>query len=589
MLSELRARQLGVIEDLTLLLGPGMTAVTGETGAGKTMVVGALALLVGGRADPVLVRHGADEAVVEGRFCDGGSETVLSRAIAVQGRSRAYIDGRMVTAASLSGCGAALVDLHGQHAHQSLLSPSAQRAALDRFAGVSTARRDGARRRVSDLERQLAEAGGDRDAREREEALLRFQLDEIARARIDGPDEEERLREEFELLSAAGSHRAAATSAHGALVGDDQLIDRVGALVASLAGNPPLADAGGRLRSVAAELADIAEELRKASETLEEDPQRLAEVTERRSLLRELVRKYARAGSLADVLAWEEQARQRLDYLAGEGSRAVRLAEELSLARADLRAAAGELGAVRRGAAASFASAVEAELRQLAMPKARFAVSTGENVPVGEGDKVVDRVDQAKGGDARIPPVPGDELRELAADDVCFLLGANAGEALAPLSKVASGGELARAMLALRLVVLQRSGTTSAEAASGAPSGAEAQGEQPEGPGTLVFDEVDAGIGGEAAIAVGRALARLGERFQVLVVTHLAQVAAFAGSHVVVTKSEDGARTVSTAAQVGGRDRVVELARMLSGQPASKAAQRHAAELLSQASAGYLS
>src|SRR5262245_43423261 len=293
-----------------------MTAVTGETGAGKTMVVDAIELLVGGRADPVLVRTGAEEAWVEGRFlrpdrADGelGAEVVVSRAIPRSGRSRAYVDGRLATATELAELGALLVDLHGQHAHQSLLHPAAQRAALDRFGGVDTAPLRAARVDVAELVAALDAMGGDERARARELDLVRYQVGEIEGASITGPDEDEALEAEEDTLADAAAHREAAAALaalsgdadSGAIDGAASAADAVGAAVATLVGRAPFRAAEDRLRAVAAELADVAVELRAAGEAIDEDPARLDAVRERRQLLHDLRRKYG--DTLADVLA----------------------------------------------------------------------------------------------------------------------------------------------------------------------------------------------------------------------------------------------------------------------------------------------
>jgi DNA repair protein RecN (Recombination protein N) len=536
-LVELAVRDLGVIAELRLLLGEGMTVVTGETGAGKTMVVDAIELLVGGRADPMLVRTGAEEAWVEGRFVrpPGGDgdlpeEVVLARAIPRSGRSRAYVDGRLATVSELAAIGARLVDLHGQHAHQSLLHPAAQREALDRFAGVDLARLRAARVAVRDLLDELERLGGDERTRAREIDLLRYQVDEIEAAAIEGPDEDERLEAEEDQLADAAAHREAAAAAVTALSGDGGALDEavsasdaLGVALAAVAGRRPFAAAEERLRAVAAEVADIAAEIRGAGEAIEDDPERLEVVRERRQLLRELRRKYGE--TLADVIAEGERLRARLAELEGYEKRAAELDAELARARAEEAAAAAEVAAARRAAAPELAARIQENLAELAMPKARVEV-------------------EVRGDD------PG--------DDVEILLAANPGAPPLPLAKVASGGELARTMLALRLVLT-------------------------EAPPTLVFDEVDAGIGGQAAVAVGRALARLGRQHQVLVVTHLPQVAAYADAQVRVAKHTDDATTVSEVAVLDHEERVVELSRMLSGQPDSDAARRHAAELLATA------
>ena len=531
MLVELAVRDLGVIAELRVVLGAGMTAVTGETGAGKTMLVEAIELLVGGRADGLRVRAGASEAWVEGRFVDGDDEIVLARAVPASGRSRAYVDGRMAPAAALAEAGSRLVDLHGQHAHQSLLTPAAQRAALDAFAGVDLAPLAAARLRLRQLDAALAELGGDERARAREAELLRYQLAELDGAGVTDPGEDAALEAEEEALADASASREAAATAARLLAGDDADGDAVGLAVAAVTGRPPLAGLEARLRSLAAEAADVAADLRAAAESLEDDPERLEAVRTRRRSLRELQRKYG--DSLAEVMAFADEARARLDAIQHRGERARELEDRRGDALAEVIAAEAVVGARRRAAAPELAGGVEAHLRELALPSARM------DVRVGHAD-------------------PG--------DDVAFLLAANPGEEPLPLARVASGGELARTMLALRLVL-----------------------DEAEAPPTLVFDEVDAGIGGEAALAVGRRLAALAarrsgsSRRQVLVVTHLPQVAAFADAQLAVRKVERHGRAEAEAAVVSGDERVVELSRMLSGQPRSAAARGHAEELLATA------
>ncbi|MCU1453574.1 MAG: recN [Acidimicrobiales bacterium] len=536
-LLELAVTDLGVIDQIRLVFGPGMTALTGETGAGKTLLVGAIELLVGGRADPTLVRPGAAEAVIEGRFELDGEEIVLTRVIASEGRSRAYVNGRMATVAALAEHGTALVDLHGQHAHQSLLSAAVQREALDRFGDVDLGPLRRAHAEVRRLDDQLAALGGDAGARAREIDLLRFQLTELDAAAVGDPDEDARLDAEEDRLADAVAHRAAALSTAESLTGDGGALDAVAATIAALDGRQPFADAVIRLRSVSAELGDVAGEVRATGEGIEEDPGRLESLRGRRQLLSELRRKYGtaaidsatagtRAGTLADVLAYQADAAARLELLEQHDERAAAIDRDRAAAVDAEHRAAAKVAAQRRAAAPELAAAVVRHLHELAMPKARLEV-------------VVEGRD------------PGDDVR--------FLLAANPGTPPLPLAKVASGGELARAMLALRLVL------TAA-------------------PPTLVFDEVDAGIGGEAALVVGRALAALGADHQVLVVTHLPQVAAFADAQVNVAKEQRGATTVARAVTLGADERVVELSRMLSGTPESERVREAASELLTVAS-----
>ena len=544
---ELRVVNLGVIEDQTILLGPGLTAVTGETGAGKTLLVDAISLLIGGPADTSLVAPGATEARIEGRFELNGSpggdapegeespldgpEVILTRVLPASGRSRSYVNGRMVAAAELADLGRSLVDIHGQHAHQSLLSPAAQRRALDGAFDIDTAPVDAARRSIRELTQARAELGGDPRERARQTDLLSYQLREIETAGVEDPDEDDALLKEEELLGDAAGLVGAAASVYESLAGEDGVGDRLGGAVAAAANRGPLQELHGRLAALQDELSDVAAAARTLAESVEDDPARLAAVSERRHVLTELRRKYG--GTLGEVISYQEELQKRLSELASHDQRASELEAALDQAGHDLRGAQEKVWSARQKAGPQLARSVEAELRELAMPKARFDVEIG--------------------------PDPSEE-------SVTWLLGANPGLPLLPLAKVASGGELARTMLATRLV-----------------TGPRAEG----GPTTLIFDEVDAGVGGEAAVAVGRALAALGRDHQVLVVTHLPQVAAFASAHLTVSKdvvsAPGGDRTVAAARPVEGPDRVVEIARMLSGRPDSDSARVHAEELLAGA------
>jgi len=526
MLHELHIEDLGVISSLALVLGDGLTVLTGETGAGKTMLVEAISLLVGGRADPTMVRAGADEARVEGRFVIDDEELVLARVIPVNGRSRAYVNGRLATVTTLAEHGARLVDIHGQHAHQSLLSAATQRDALDRFADVDLEPLRRGRARLTEIDASLAALGGDARTRAREIDLLTFQIDELESAGLDDPDEERQLDALEDVLAGAVAHREAAETAVAAVQDDSGSLDSLGTAMAALQGRAPFEELLSRLRSAVVELTDVAAELRALGESIDEDPARLAEVRERRQTLRNLCRKYGE--SLTDVIAFRDETRSRLDELQGYEQSVHRLERERTVALQTERAAAAEVGRARRAAAASLASSIQDHLQKLGMARAELVVSVGDDDP---------------------------------GDDVVFLLAANPGAPALPLTKVASGGELARTMLALRLVLM-------------------------EAPDTLVFDEVDAGIGGAAATAVGRSLADLGRTHQVLVVTHLAQVAALADAQVTVSKTVTDDVTTATASRLEADDRVGEIARMLSGEPDSAAARLHATELLGSRAGG---
>jgi len=537
-LVELRVRNLGVIDDVAVSLGPGMTALTGETGAGKTLLVEALSLLLGGRADQTVVRAGADEAMVEGRFLipagtghpSGGDErpagevdeVVLARAVVRGGRSKAWIDGRMATVGALAEVAGGLIELHGQHQHQSLTLAGAQRRALDAFGQIELAGLEAAQRRLRLLTDESAALGGDARQRAREVDLLTYQIDEIGAAGIEDPDEDGRLEVEEDRLAAAGTHRQAAATALAAISGSDDssALDRLGEASGAVAGRTPLAPLEARMRSSMADLADLATDLRTVVETWDDDPERLEEIRSRRQLFHEFERKYG--NNLEEVLAHAVEARQRLGVIEREELRASALDGEIREARDALGQAESEIASARRETAPRLAGRIEATLKGLAMPSARFSISVEGAGP---------------------------------ADQVSFLLGANPGEPLQPLAKVASGGELARTMLAVRLAIT-------------------------DSPGVMAFDEVDAGVGGAAATSVGSALAGLGRHAQVLVVTHLAQVAALADHQIEVRKAERDGRTRSEVVALDAEGRVVEISRMLSGRPDSSSARRHARELL---------
>lgn len=533
MLVELHIENLGVIERLDLQFGAGFTAFTGETGAGKTMLVEAMSLLVGGRADGSVVRPGTDEARVDGRFVvagsDGDEEVILSRVIPADGRSRAYVDGRLATVAQLQEIGSRIVDIHGQHAHQRLLTAATQRAALDQFGKIDLAAFHSARDELAKIDASLAELGGDERSRAREIDLLRFQVDEIETAALVDGDEDQRLSAEEDLLSKATSFREALSGAYDLIADDQGVRDKLG-LASSMIGGAtqvgPLAEVAARLAAVLADVDDLAADLRRSAETIDEDPERLQAIRQRRQLLVDLRRKYGE--SLADVIAFGAEARRRRDDLESHASRVAELTTARTKAADAFARAAVAVGRARRATAPTLAKEIQTRLRHLALPHAEIAVSIA-------GDETTDAVD---GG-----------------SDVTILISTNPGSPLAPLTKVASGGELARTMLAVRLVLSDE-------------------------PSTMVFDEVDAGIGGAAALAVAQALGELGRHHQVFAVTHLAQVAAAATTHVVVSKEVVGRATFGRAAVVGGEDRVAEVARMLSGGVADDSARKHATDLL---------
>ncbi|RYV50566.1 DNA repair protein RecN [Pengzhenrongella frigida] len=570
MFEEIRIENLGVISAARVVLGPGLTVLTGETGAGKTMVLTGLDLLLGGKADAGTVRIGQDRAVVEGRVTvgpdspvraraeeaggelDDDGSLVLLRTVAAEGRSRAHLGGRSVPQGVLADLADDLVTVHGQADQARLRSPARQREALDAFAGAKHAanltayRADWAERSRLDAEiEELRERGQDR-AREAE--LLRLGLGEVERVSPQ-PGEDLELAAEADRLGHAEDLRTAAAMAHDSLAGEGDTTDDAAATIVvdrarralEQAGDhdPQLAGLATRLADLGYLLADIALELSGYLEDLDADPLRLESVQQRRAELGQLTRSYGE--DIDRVLAWAQTAGLRLLELDGGGDRLETLvAQRAALVTAlDRRALA--LTTARQKAASTLAAAVTGELAGLAMAGARLRVEVTDAGPGPWG-----------------------------SDAVEMLLVSHAGAPARPLGKGASGGELSRVMLAIEVSL-----------ATSPQSGARR-------PPTFVFDEVDAGVGGKAAVEVGRRLALLARGSQVLVVTHLAQVAAFADTHLVVTKSTSaGIDTVtdSDVRAVTGPDRVRELARMLSGHD-SDAAQTHAAELLALSDVG---
>lgn len=527
MLVELVVSDLGVIDEVSLTLPVGLIALTGETGAGKTLLVDAINLLMGGRADPGLVRAGTDEARVDGRFlttdADGEEiEYVLARVVPADGRSRGYINGRPATAGALTELGERLVDVHGQHAHQSLLGVDAQRAALDAFGSIDLTRLEAAKARLSELAKLLEQLGGDERSRAREIDLLKYQVDELDAVAIDDPKEEDQLRQREDLLGNALGLEESAGRAISALVEDDGARDQLALALTHLGERPAFAPSASRLRDALADIDDIADEVRSVAGGLEHDPEALGSVQDRLQQLQQMRRKYGE--DLAAVIDEHRSLAERLAELIDHDATAARLDADRAEAASEFAAAAADVLEARQVAAPALAAAIEARLPDLAMPKATIGI----------------------------------EISGVDGAHVVFELSANPGSPLQPLSKVASGGELARTMLALRSVLS-------------------------EAPPILVFDEVDAGIGGEAGFAVGRALSDLGDRHQVLVVTHLPQVASFADAHLAVEKVQDTDTTISQIRLLKDKERVYELARMLSGQPDSKTARKHARELLVEA------
>lgn len=553
MLDEVHIRGLSVIEDATLRLGPGLTVLTGETGVGKTMVVSALQLLVGARADTSLVRSGVAEALIEARLAPapetaadwldgGGSQLVVSRELPAEGGgSRARIDGRLAPIGALDDVLGPDVEIHTQHEHLRLSKPAVQRALLDRYAGpehagVLDAYR-ATHRRWREATDSLEELRSAARERARELDRLEHEIEEIDAAGLD-PETDGRLDEELARLEHAEQLRRAAAEAAAALGGDgagEPLGVAVSALRSPPVDDPELDELTERAVSLAEEARDLAGGVRAWGESLEVDSRRLNELQERRRLVRDLQRKYG--DDVQAVLDYAEEARERAGRLRRAEEESTELEERIAELddRLDEQAAAIRRG--RRRAGEQLAAVVNEHLADLAMPHASVTVE-----------------------------VTGGERGPHGADRVAFLLAANPGEPPVPLGGGASGGERSRVALAIEVALAD---------VNDAP--------------ILVFDEVDAGVGGATALAVGEKLARLagstgagGDR-QVLCVTHLAQLAAFADTHFVIEKGVEDGRTVTTVRRVADEERAHELARMLGGGVAPDAGVAHARELLDEA------
>jgi len=563
-ISELRIRDLGVINDAVVEPHPGLTCVTGETGAGKTMIVTGIGLLLGDRADARAVRVGTERAVVEGRIVVPGSaaqaadgsasvvervreaggdldddELVVARHITAAGRSRAFLGGAQVPVSVCAEVTTELVAIHGQSEQVRLSASGRQRELLDAYAGPKLARALGEyRRRWAEHRAARAELDALVAAsaeRAREVELLRFGLEQVEQVGPE-PAEDVSLAAEATRLQNADDLRLSVGGALAGLSGDPDDPNDAGGASALLAGarrsldhaaaDPAVAALATRVAEAAYLLDDVGSDLARYLDDLVADPARLEQVAARRSQLAGLTRAYG--PTVDDALAWAENASKRLVELEGGDDRVAELTAALTASETDLRKRAAALSKLRRGAADGFATAVAAELGALAMPHARlsFAVSPAELGPFG-------------------------------ADTVDLLFAANPGSEPRSLGKVASGGELSRVRLALEVVL-----------AADRPGG------------TLVFDEVDAGVGGRVAVEIGRRLAELARHSQVVVVTHLAQVAAFADRHFVVVKADDGQVTTSGVVQLPEGERRAELARMMAGLETTDSALAHAGELV---------
>ena len=574
MLKYLRVRNFVLIAEADLEFEPGLCTITGETGAGKTILLEALSLVLGERASPNLVREGAESASVEAVFeydpkrelgrsietllSDAGIECgdrqlIVRRIVSASGPSRCFVNGSPVVLKTLSELGDLLVDVHGQHEHQSLLRPESYLRFVDIYGELEEARRQlgeryETRRR---LRAEMAELATDRENRTRELDLLRFQVDEIEQASIEDPEEIEALRGELERLRHVEELRAAAASIHALAEGDDagdagvsgrlseleRIVDRMVALDASCRWMvDDVLAARGYVDDIGRRMVDYAERL-------EADPQRLLVVEERLHALASLAHKHG--GSLARVLEYHAEARARLDRLEHSDDRLEQLGVELSKLEEQLAAEALELSKRRAKVAATLSRTITAEIRQLGMSDAQFKIELA-SLPDPEGLPVE--------GVKRL------RLHPTGIDQAEFLLAVNYGTSPAPLRQVASGGEISRVMLGIKTVLAK---------AARIPS--------------MIFDEIDAGVGGQIGEVVARKLAALAAHHQVVCITHLAGIASRADHNLVVDKAREGKTTVVKIRTVSGKDKLEEMVRLLGSSVDSRAAVKMAREMLESA------
>ena len=555
MLRFLRIKHLAVIDSVEVEFDPGLNVLTGETGAGKSILVEAVGLLLGGRASGDLVRTGEDAAAIEAIFENGGEELLVRREITAQGRSRAFLNGALATAGALKDLSNRLIELHGQHEHQTLLDPSTHLGVLDAFGRLDALLTPTAAAfdAYNASQQELARVRGAARDRESRLDLVTFQLGELDRAALKpfapgGAGEDAELAALRQVLASAERvERLCAESYASLYESDDAILAGLGSVwrrVAELAAvDPqfkPFLDARDGIKS---QLEDLAGFLRTYADRIEASPARLQQVEERLALLERLKRKYG--PTLADVLERRDALRRELSDLERGDDRIAELEREAGQARAAFLAAAATLSAERRRVARVFATSLEALLAELAMERTRFEVRFAPSL--------AEAAWSARGVDAAE-----------------FFVSPNPGEDLRPLARIVSGGELSRVMLAIKtLAAASRHGFS--DAADRPPSAS--------APG-LIFDEVDAGIGGRVADVVGRKLRTLGSAFQVLCITHLPQIAAYADTHFAIDTRVERGRTQTTVRRLDQAGRIDELARMLGGEAVTDGLRASAREML---------
>lgn len=552
MLTELRIKNFAIIESLTLPLSTGFNVLSGETGAGKSIIVGALGFLLGERGNADLIRTGADKATVEGVFDTSDSAAtaeladergidldegvlVLKREISSAGRGRSWANGSPVTATVLGEIGRLLVNLHGQHEAQALLDSESQRSMLDEFGGATEQATvvHAAHAELNSVRREIAALTSRATEAERRADYLRHVTREIEDARPI-PGEHAKLEDEAHVLENADELRTLAESVNAALSAEEGALERLASVNRTLGSIQRIDASAARLQELFDAgfyaLDELARAISDYARSVDLDPERLASVRRRREVLYSLTKKYG--PSLEDVIETGRRARQELDLVDSAGFDIAQLTAREKTARDSLARDASKLTSMRVTAARKLAKAVDALLPELGMTGGRFSVVL----------------------------VPKPESDERGAEDVEFRIALNIGHDSRPLARVASGGELSRVMLALKTILARAD-------------------EVP----TLVFDEVDSGIGGKVGLQVGDTLRRVAEHHQVFAISHLPQIAARAHNHIVVSKAAKGGVTTADVTVVDGTRRVTEIARMLGGDPDSKVSRAHAKELLESA------
>ncbi|NNN21483.1 MAG: AAA family ATPase [Acidimicrobiales bacterium] len=534
MLSSLHVSNFGVIEDLSIELMPGMTVITGETGAGKTLIVEALNAIVSAKSSTHQIRSSAESALIEATFLD--PDFYLARVIAKNSRGRSYVDQELVPQPELFKKGSELIELYGQHGQLGLLQPAKQRDALDLYGNIDLTKLAKTKKAISSIRKEIDRYGGSSKVLENEVDYLNEAISRIEKLDIQGPDEIEKLKEKEEFLAKSVEILECLYEAKTLVLGTeyssssakDAVSKSVNILLNNRVGQlDPLIEL---LNQISLIMEEVSLEIRKLEQIVEADPDELRSTQERRHALSDLIRLYG--GSLGDVLEFKKESQNKVDRLINSTGNLEKLQEELNALILEKELLEQEIGKARRVSAQSLSREVTERLRELALPNAEISIELDDS-PSCEG--------------------------------VCFNFRANPGMEMAPINKIASGGELSRAMLALRLVLSPSIGNVIDSK-------------------ILIFDEVDAGVGGNAAVYIGKALYELSRGRQILVVTHLAQVAAFCDQHIVIEKTSDSDSSVTNARELSGKERLIELSRMLSGLKGSKSGVKHAQDLLEEAS-----